>query len=447
VISKVMETIQKYELFHKGDRVVVGVSGGADSVALLHFLAKDLPEYELDLTVCHLNHRLRGEESERDEAFVRSLCERLNIPCKIRALDVAALAAERKQGLEECGREERYRFFEETAASFSENAVIATAHTLSDQTETVLFRLARGSGLKGLCGIPPKRGKVVRPFLAVTREEVEAYCAEKGLSFVTDSSNAETVYARNLLRLEVIPSLRKMNPSLEKTLSETVDDLREDDRFLWETAAKRLTDADDEEGYWIAVFRSVPRPLRRRMLILACREHDIAPDREKIKELDQIIETGHGKINISDAVLAVVCDGRFSFLTRAKAESFSPFLLAEGVLTFPSGNAYNITVLPRKEAAQKVNRNFATDILDYDKILANITVRPRQSGDRITLSRRGVTKSLKKLFNEEKIPVDRRELQAVMADEQGVIWVEGFGADSRVLPSEGTGRCLVIQKI
>ena len=446
MIDKVIETIQKYELFHKGDRVVAGVSGGADSVALLHFLAEELPEYKLDITVCHLNHLLRGEESERDEAFVRALCERLGVSCRVRRLDIASLAAEKKQGLEECGREERYRFFEETAASLDENTVIATAHTLSDQTETVLFRLARGSGLKGLCGIPPKRGKIVRPFLEITREEVEAYCFEKELPFVTDSSNLEAVYARNLIRLETIPTLKKVNPSLEKTLAETVEDLREDDRFLWETAARKLTESDEEEGYRLAVFRSAPRSIRRRMLILACRENGCSPDREKIKEFDQIIEAGHGKINMSGMVLAEVQKERLAFSVRSEAKSFPPFPLQEGVLTFPSGIAYNITAAPFDGVTQKVNRNFATDILDCDKILGNITVRPRQSGDCITLSRRGVTKSLKKLFNEAKIPVNERELQAVMADEKGVIWVEGFGADSRVLPSEETLHSLTICK-
>lgn len=181
MISKVLETIRKYELLKEGDRVVAGISGGADSVALLHCLAKGLPQYRLKLVACHVNHRLRGAESDRDEAFVRSLCSQYEIPCHVLSEDVAALAKERGTGIEECGRELRYRFFRETAAGYGEGTKIATAHTLSDQAETVLFRLARGTGLRGLCGIPPMRGAVVRPLLDVTRKEVERYCAENGL--------------------------------------------------------------------------------------------------------------------------------------------------------------------------------------------------------------------------------------------------------------------------
>ncbi len=447
MISKVLETIRKYELLKEGDRVVVGISGGADSVALLHCLAKGLPQYRLKLVACHVNHRLRGAESDRDEAFVRSLCSQYEIPCHVLSEDVAALAKERGTGIEECGRELRYRFFRETAAGYGEGTKIATAHTLSDQAETVLFRLARGTGLRGLCGIPPMRGAVVRPLLNVTRKEVERYCAENGLDFVADSSNADVSYSRNRLRLEVVPQLQKINPSFLGTLSGTVESLCEDDRFLWETAARRLCDADENEGYSALFVAKQPDSLRRRMLMLICRENGLRAGREKLKELDQIIQLNHGTINMSGRITATVEKNLLSFREKEAPVLFQAFPLETGMLTFPSGIAYNITIVPSGSLQENVNRNFATDILDCDKILGSITVRPRLPGDEMTLFRRGVTKSLKKLYNEAKIPVEKRGLLAVLADEQGVIWVEGFGPSRCASPDKETKRYLVIQKI
>ncbi len=447
MISKVLETIRKYELLKEGDRVVAGVSGGADSVALLHCLARDLPQYGLKLAVCHVNHQLRGVESDRDEAFVRSLCSKYGIPCHVLSKDVAALAKERGIGIEECGRELRYRFFRETAAGYGKGTKIATAHTLSDQAETVLFRLARGTGLHGLCGIPPVRGAVIRPFLGVTREEVERYCAENGLDFVADSSNADVSYSRNRIRLEAVPPLQKINPSFLETLSGTLESLCEDDRFLWETAARLLCDADENGGYSAPFLAEQPDAVRRRMLMLICRENGLRAGREKLMELDQIIRLNHGTINMSGGVTAIVEKHLLSFHEKEAPARFCAFPLETGRLTFPSGVAYNINIVPSGGLEENVNRNFATDILDCDKILGNITVRSRLPGDEMALFRRGVTKSLKKLYNEAKIPLEKRGLLAVLADERGVIWAEGFGPSRRAAPDEGTKKYLVIQKI
>lgn len=449
MISRVLKTIQKYELLKKGDRVVVGVSGGADSVALLHCLTRDLPQYQLYPVVCHVNHKLRGAESDQDEAFVRSLCEHLGVPCHVLSEDVALLAEQRKIGVEVCGRELRYDFFTKTAAQYGENVKIATAHTLSDQAETVLFRLTRGAGLHGLCGIPPMRGAIIRPLLEVTRAEVESYLSGIGLEYRIDSSNRETVYARNRIRLKVVPELEKINPSFSETLCGTVESLREDDRFLWETAAFELCKADEEDGYSVPVIAGCPDAVRRRMLMLICRENGFPAEREKLKELDQIILSNYGKINMAGGVTALIRKGSLVFYEKKKPDAFSSFPFKTGMLTFPSGVAYNITIMSSNDfhrLQENVNKNFATDILDCDKILGNVVVRPRMSGDMLTLPRRGVTKSLKKLYNEAKIPLEKREILSVLADEKGVFWVEGFGADCRVKPDEGTKRYLVISK-
>ncbi len=448
MINKVISLIEEYQMFQKGDRVVVGVSGGADSVALLHCLSKGIEQLELQVAVCHINHQLRGEESDRDEKFVRQLCQQFSLPCHVLSQDVGALAKKWGIGIEECGRKLRYRFFQETADLYGENTKIATAHTLSDQAETVLFRLARGTGLKGLCGIPPVREGIVRPLLGVTRVEVENYCVEQGLDYVKDSSNTSVDYARNRIRLNVVPQLEIINPSFLRTLGGIVEDFREDDHFLWEEAVNRLGEAHDgESGYKTACLMEQPGAMRSRMLMLICQENLFLVDRKKLRELDQIIRENHGKINMTAGRYAVVSSGKLSFKDgREEPAPYFEIPLKTGVLTFPSGNAYNINIVDQNEL-EKINRNFATDILDCDKILGKVIIRQRRSGDRISMPRRGVTKSVKKLYNEAGIPLDMRGKLAVFSDSQGLIWAEGFGVDRRAMPGPETKRFLVIYKI
>ena len=446
MIDKVRRTVETFRLFEKGDRVVVGVSGGADSVALLHCLTAGLPELCLRVSVCHINHQLRGAESDRDEQFVKALCGRWNVPFHLLREDVAARARERGLGVEACGRELRYRFFADVAASCGDGVKIATAHTADDQAETVLFRLARGTGLHGLCGIPVRRGAVVRPLLDVTRAEVEAYCAANGLSFVEDSTNRDPNYARNRIRREVMPALRAVNPSFAETLGASLGSLREDDAFLWEQAALALGGADDGDGYDAAFLAASPAALQSRMLQIICRENGLPAGREKLAELREMIRKGGGRTDLTGRTALRVSDGRLFVETREEKASFRPFPLREGMLTFPSGVEYNIDILAFTENGKNIHRNFATDLIDCDKITGELTVRPREAGDRISLARRGVSKTLKKLFNEVKIPVCRRELIAVAADDAGVVWVEGIGADRRVAPDENTVRCIRIRK-
>lgn len=446
MIDRVLQTVEQYHMFEEGDAVAVGVSGGADSVALLHCLATKLPQLQLRLVVCHVNHQLRGKESDRDMHFVETLCRELSLPCHVLSKDVAALAKESCLGVEECGRELRYRFFEETALRYGANTKIATAHTLSDQAETVLFRLARGTGLRGLGGIPPVRGRIVRPLIGVTREEVETYCAENGLSYVTDVTNRDVAYARNRIRHEVIPPLLQLNPSFLSTLGFETETFREDSDYLWETAAKRLCEADIEDGYDVYKLKKEPNALYRRMLLLILRENGVLAGREKTQQLDEIIRGKPGKISMAKNLFAEASGGVLRFFPLPESVPYFEIPFQTGKLTFPVGLTYNISVLPFRKGMEKVNRNFATDILDYDKILDNAVFRQRRSGDRLAMPRRGVAKSLKKLCSEEKVPLEKREMLAVLADSGGVLWVEGFGADSRALPGDGTKRCVIIQR-
>ena len=257
----------RYDMLPEGSRVLCAVSGGADSVALLHWLTK---QPGLTLLCAHYNHRLRGEESARDEDFVRGLCRRWNIPCFVGGGDVAAYAKERGLGLEDAARRLRYAFLEQTAAE--ENCErIATAHHADDNAETVLLNLTRGAGLKGLGGIPPVRGNIVRPLLQTTREEILAYLAQQDIPFVTDSSNASDAFARNRIRHHVLPVLRQQNPDLVRGISRTVELLRADEAYLAGEAERFIEEYADGLGSLpVMELMALPDAVRSRVLRQMC---------------------------------------------------------------------------------------------------------------------------------------------------------------------------------
>ncbi|MBC8570066.1 tRNA lysidine(34) synthetase TilS [Zongyangia hominis] len=212
------------------DAIIVALSGGADSVCLAHLLWSGREEMGLPVMACHLNHRIRGEEAKRDEDFVRNFCSRLGLPLFVKDVDVVSKAKEQGISLELCGRNERYAFFSSLAREH--RAWIATAHTLSDSIETTLFHLARGTGLKGLCGIPERRDEFLRPLLPYTRRDIEDYCREWNLSYVTDSTNLSDDYTRNFIRNHLVPDFERVHPGFAVTFSETQRLLRQDEEFL-----------------------------------------------------------------------------------------------------------------------------------------------------------------------------------------------------------------------
>ena len=209
---------EKYDMLPKSGIVLCAVSGGKDSMCLLEMLRGLAPVYGFELCCAHFNHKLRGKESDRDSAFVEAYCKERDIPCYVGSDDVSAYAEENGLGIEEAARTLRYAFLEKTADEIGA-LCIATAHTAPDNAETLLLNLVRGSGLKGLCGIPPVRGKIIRPLLQTTGEEVLKYLEEKGIPHVEDSTNETDDYTRNRLRHRVVPELRSLNEGLRKMLS------------------------------------------------------------------------------------------------------------------------------------------------------------------------------------------------------------------------------------
>ena len=295
MITKVLKTIEDYQMLSPASRVVVGVSGGADSMALLHLLwgrRKLCPA--LKVTAAHVNHCLRGEESDRDEAHVREYCQKEKIPLEVLKIDVRAEAQRRKLGLEACGRAVRYEFFQRLAGN---GGLIATAHNLSDHVETVLLHLARGAGLRGMCGIPPVRGNIIRPLIGCTRQEIEAYCRDNEIPYVTDSTNLKTEYSRNKIRLQVLPVLKEINPSLEEAVGRMAQGLREDDDYLWAAARGLLSQASLEEGGWSCrVLSQGEKPVRVRAVRLL--QEGSKPEARHLEAIDRIVLAGQGGVSV-----------------------------------------------------------------------------------------------------------------------------------------------------
>ena len=230
-VKKITDFISAHHLLRPGMKVLCAVSGGADSMCLLYVLNREKDALGITLSAAHYEHGIRGEESERDAAFTGQVCREMGIELVCEHGDVPAFAAEHHLGLEEAARKLRYAFLNRCADSLGCD-VIATAHNLEDNAETVLFHLARGSGLRGLCGIPPKNGRLIRPLLAVSRDEIEAFLNSEGISWVNDSSNGSDCYVRNRLRHNVLPELRRINPLYAEAVLRTSELLRRDEEAL-----------------------------------------------------------------------------------------------------------------------------------------------------------------------------------------------------------------------
>lgn len=412
IISTINQTVKKYNMLSRGDTVAVGVSGGADSMCLLHYLLSVQEEWDLTLLVLNVEHGIRGEASVQDSAFVKAFCEAKGIPFQGISVDVPAEAATRGKGIEETARELRYAFFERVNAD-----KIATAHNASDNLETLLFRLVRGTGIKGAGGIPPVRGRIIRPLLDCTSEDIRQYCADNGIPYVNDTTNDDSRYARNYLRHEVIPLLKRLNPSVEEAGARFIRSAAEADAFLDKEAARLLSHCDKDGALSLDCLRSTDRAVVKRVLIQWLAQRGITTDERHLEGICALLRQS-GKFQIKNRFFAVADD---KTLRLAEWETAVPTLsfVAKTV------SRQQFDGLPR--AAKE-----ADFVLDADRVCGALSVRFRQEGDTICPAGRGVTKTLKKLYNEAKIPVETRASLPVITDEQGVIGVAGCCVDERV---------------
>ena len=380
MLNKLLEFIRRYGLISPGDRVICAVSGGADSVALLFAMYLLRERLDITLEAAHFNHRLRGEESDADEAFVKELCGRYDIPLHLGSGRILP----GKKGLEAAAREARYAFLRSLPGK------IATAHTADDNAETVLLHLVRGTGLKGLGGISPMNGNVIRPMLTVTRREVEAFLSEYALPHREDSTNATDLFLRNRIRRNVMPLLLQENPSLAENLSDMALGLREDEDYLSRMAGETLPG--------VAALREMHPALRARALERFLKENGVSePEKRHIALLEQLVFSDKPSARV-DLPGGITVARRYDTLeVLGEAQPLSERVL-EGSLELPELGLRVVCA----EADTIVNTPDTFTVVPAGKIV----VRSRLPGDSIRLS--GGTKSLKKLFIDRKIPASER---------------------------------------
>ena len=445
-LDAVKEIIERFGMLKKGGKVVAAVSGGCDSSVLLHVLHSLSTEMELTVLCAHVNHNLRGSESDRDEAFVRELCKKYGIEIRVLSANVSEYAAEHRLSTEEAGRKLRYEFFEHCAKELGEDAKIATAHSLSDCAETFVFNSARGAALSGICGIPPVRGKIIRPLLEFSREQIESYALEHGIEYVTDSTNLTDEYTRNKIRHGVIPVMKEINPGFEKAFLRLMRNLSETRDFIDSEAEAVLEKAKTPEGYLAAEIAKVNPAVKNRAVSMILEKFGFSFDYERTLRIGEKISRGDFKEELSKREYLVSENGIIKKETekikKPKIEE-KPFF--EGIFDISDEKTIEIRLIPEEKGknSYKIYNYFLKDTFDFDKIKGKAVIRSRREGDRADIH--GGTKTLKKLFIEEKIPAEERESVAVIADDEGILWIEGLGAAKRARLSDETVRTAAIR--
>lgn len=444
--NKAISVIEEFNMISDGDCIIVGLSGGADSCALLHFLVSLRKTKNLRIIACHVNHMLRGSEADRDEDFARSFCEKLNVEFNLLKKDIHALAESLHQGTEQCGRNVRYDFFMKTAEKY--NAKIATAHTASDNAETILFNLARGSGVRGLCGIPPVRDNIIRPLITSTREEIEDYCRRNNITYVTDSSNLTRDYNRNKIRHDIIPVLKQINPAFEQAAARTSSIMRSTDEYIKCQAEELLSLTFTEKGYKVKILYNADEIVFAQAINLLCEPFNIIPESVHLSLIRKICAKG-GSVELKSKIFAVSNQGFLRIIKRSDTE-YNDEIEYNGQNTIVINNKnliISVINIDEFNNRKKNNKFLFHNSLDYDTISLSAVFRCRKSGDRFRPAGREISKTLKKLFCEMKIPAEQRNSILLLACGNDILWIEGIGAAQEYRVSSNTKRVMLIEEV
>lgn len=458
MFTKVKDYTEKYQMLTSEDRVIVGVSGGADSVCLLLVLSEMQRDKGFGIVAVHVNHGLRGAEADADEAFVKQFCEERGVPLEVYHEDVRAIAKEKKQSAEEAGREVRRECFEQARIKHS-GTKIALAHHQNDNAETFLFRLARGTGLKGLGGMAPVKEQYIRPLLCVDRDEIEAYLSEHSITYCTDASNASDEYARNRIRNHMIPFLREeMNTKAIQHMSDTMEQMRQVQEYLEKQADLYMKACvrEMEHGYAIEEeqYRRVPQVLQTVLLKLimtaVCqREKDI--ESIHVNQLQELFDKQTGrKIDLPYQMEARrVYDGVEIYVKQDEQDSSIEEIvydLNQPTATFEWQNQ-NIScrILNKMQIDGETLEKSYTKRFDCDIIKHGISFRTRRPGDYITIHPDGRTQKLKSYFINEKVPQEERDKVLLVADGGHILWIVGYRVNCTYQANENTNRVLEIR--
>ncbi len=445
--SKVISFLKEQKMVRPGETVTVGVSGGADSVCLLFLLYRCRKDTGIRLQAVHVDHGIR-ETAEEDGAFVKALCDRLQVPCTIVKKDVPALAKEWKCTVEDAGRRVRYEAFRAAGGDR-----IAVAHHLEDQAETMLLHLFRGSSLRGLGGMEPVAGEIIRPLLSCSRQEIEDYLKELGETWREDETNESDTYARNRLRHTVLPVAEELFPGAAERMNRCAAELRETERFLEEELERRMegvVTGSPEEDYELDAekFTTLPsvykgRLLRRLLESLTPGGRDISGTHIALLS-EQILTGGNGRLDLPFGIRSERSYGKVR-IGRGLTDPESQVPQYE--LRFRETDA---SLLSPEELAHLAAENFYTKAMDCAKISQSPLLRTRKTGDYLMI--RGADgelhrQSVKDYMINAKIPASRRDGLQLVADGDHCLWLIGFRMSDAVKLDEDTQRILVLEAV
>ena len=439
--------------------LAAAVSGGADSMALLLLLKQLQPEFGYALSVCHVNHGLRGETADRDEAFVRQACTALDVPLRVfRAEELAdEVGPPPPHAGEDWARRLRYAAFARLLGQGID--ALATAHTENDQAETLLLRLARGTGLHGAGGIRPKRGPYLRPLLCLSRAETEAYCRANGQAWVTDETNATDAYARNRLRHAAVPALESTNAAAVENLARFCEKAARADAYFAAKAEQllagaRTTEWRPEHPAWQLAPLQAAEPL----VLEAALHLLVAPVRDAeekyVQLLAALVQQGSGSVQLTGRVRFCAGQGllwreaQIPALPPVPGQPFCPE--KQAVYPLPQGKTLHAALLHRdfEEKIQVVHKKDLKNQADYARITtlySALVLRSRQPGDRFRPAGRGISKPLRKWMNEAGIPESVRDGLPLLADGSQVLWVCGAGFADGLAPDAGSRSILQLE--
>ncbi len=420
-----------------GEKVAVALSGGADSVCLLHIAHELSKERAFTLYALHLNHMIRGDEADRDEMFVHALCDSLGVSLISERADVPALAKKDGRSLEDAAREARYSFFE-LAMQKEGITVLMTAHNADDNAENVLLRLARGASTDGLCGISPVReekyGTVIRPMLHIPKSDILSYLEERGLSHVEDSTNADTDYPRNRIRKNIIPELLMINPSFLSSAAGTMSLLRADSDYLLCEADRAYDRAVTGDGLSFECLNRLPYPILSRVFVKFCHMNGSFPEKRHIDSLCEKIKAGKRFSMSLPKKKRMVFDGKIIYLSddiREKSENNISYefklSVGENEYEICDGVSLKISVTSccgghdgdiRPISFPIEGELYSRELL-YPSNDGNLTVRERRAGDIISFG--DFRKDVRRLYSEKRIPVSLRSVLPIIEDGEGIL--------------------------
>lgn len=441
--GEVLSFVREAGLIHPGDRVIAAASGGADSMALLQLLLEEKESLGISsLEAVHVDHHLRPESGDV-AAYVADFCRKKGV-----LLHTFVSDAPIGHRSEEWSRDFRYGCFEKLAEP---GVLIATAHTLSDQAETLLFRLARGTGVRGASGIPAKRGPFIRPMLTVTKQQTEEFCRQRGIRYIMDKDNLTDDYARNRIRHYVIPALETANPKAQAALGSFCERMT----GLWQYLSRQgehllKTAALSENSYSVSVLLEADPVLRQTALAMLVEQ--VRARRESDSEqLENILKSGKGRLELGDSTALLAENGCLRF-AKKQPQPLPEQPFVPGEYHLPGGYCFTVRLLKGKDCEESIkfaqfHKKALKNCADYDKLSHGLCLRTRNPGDVFRPGGRNVEKSLKKLYNELGIPGEKRNLLPLAAEGSRVFWIFGEGFAHGLRPDEKTRKLLVVQPI